>query len=587
MSFIAPGMLLWFLPILAGIIVLYMLRMRRTDVQVPATFLWPQLTSEVRANAFFQKLRWNILMAVQILAAALLILGLARPQIRRQGVNGQTTVVVVDASASMSAREGNRTRLEIARDQAEQIVQALKAGDQVSVIESGPVPRVAAPLSGDIGRLRQAVQSIRPTDAASDMGEALRLAVSLVSKREQARIVVLSDGVFPKVENLSAGKAEIVYSQIGQAFENLSIDALGCSSGQAFVGVKNHGPDTKSTTVRVFADGTLINSFRLDIRPHQTAGQVSGIPTTAKLVEARIDSPDALAADNYAASLAGDTGGIKVLVVGPSDFFLERALTVDPRTTVDRTTELPEAARKGAYDIVVFNGTREQEVRAKGVIVIRSGAAKNPAAQPLSQHPISEGVSFDGVYIEGATRLDLPKGAEVLFGSENSPLIAAQEGMPRKVFIGFKLADSDFPLSVSFPIFVGNCLDWLTPAAGGDGPLVVGAGRPFTVRTPDDKPIEVRHLETKQATDVTRHDKLAVIRETTLVGPYEVNNRKVVATLADHDESAIAPQASLRLAGTPTKASDSVFVLSDLWRYALGLVLLVLAAEWWLFVRKS
>jgi hypothetical protein len=46
---------LWYLfPLGGAIILLYLLKMRRKDFKVPATFLWPRLTTEVRANSLLQ-----------------------------------------------------------------------------------------------------------------------------------------------------------------------------------------------------------------------------------------------------------------------------------------------------------------------------------------------------------------------------------------------------------------------------------------------------------------------------------------------------------------------------------------------------
>jgi len=589
MSLVSPGTLVWLIPILGVIVLLYMLRMRRKDLSVPATFLWPQLTSEVRANALFQKLRWNLLMVLQLIAAALVILGLARPQVRHQGVNGQTTVVVVDASASMSARDGSPTRLDEAKKRAGTIIEALRPGDQVCLIESGPIPRVVCPLSGDIGRLRAGISTIHNTDSGADMGEALRLATSIVGKRDQARIVVISDGVFQKVTNLSIGKAELVYSAVGSRQDNLSIAALGCSGTQAFVSVKNHGLDAKSTTVRLYADGSLINSFQLQVPSHQTSGKISVVPSDAKLVEAKIDSDDMLPADNSAATLASGSTGIKVLIVGPTDFFLERALTIDPRVTVDRATELPESAKKGGYDIVIFDGVAEKSVQAKGVIVIGAGngSIKRPVAEQLAQHPLMDGVSLEGVYIDSAKEMPLGKEDIALAGAESQPLIVAREGQTREVRIGFRLADSDFPLQVGFPIFVANALDWLAPTESNTGTTVVSAGRPFSMRVATDGAVSLKNMDNGAMASVTPHNKLAVIRETTQAGHYTFDGRPIIANFGDKSESDIAPQDTLSLAGKPTKAAGSVFILADYWRTVLFVVLLVLAAEWWLFMRKS
>ena len=103
MTFVNLSGLLWLIPLAGIIIALYLLKMRRKDVRVPATFLWPPLIYEIRANALFQKLKFSWLLVLQLLALLLVVLAFARPQVRQQGLGGAVTVVILDSSASMSA----------------------------------------------------------------------------------------------------------------------------------------------------------------------------------------------------------------------------------------------------------------------------------------------------------------------------------------------------------------------------------------------------------------------------------------------------------------------------------------------------
>jgi Ca-activated chloride channel homolog len=79
MNLVSPWSLLWALPLMGIVVALYLMRMRRRDVVVPASFLWPPRTDEVRANAPFQRLRFSWLLLLQLLALALLVLALVWP----------------------------------------------------------------------------------------------------------------------------------------------------------------------------------------------------------------------------------------------------------------------------------------------------------------------------------------------------------------------------------------------------------------------------------------------------------------------------------------------------------------------------
>src|SRR4051794_17750311 len=105
MAFQSITALWWLVPLGGIIILLYLLKMRREDVRVPAVFLSPTPPADIRANAPFQKLRISLLLILQLLALTLLVCALANPLRQTRGLHGKATVVVLDASGSMGATD--------------------------------------------------------------------------------------------------------------------------------------------------------------------------------------------------------------------------------------------------------------------------------------------------------------------------------------------------------------------------------------------------------------------------------------------------------------------------------------------------
>ena len=122
-----PG--LWLLGLLVPLVILYILKVRRTRLRVPSTWLWASAQRDLLAKSPFKRLIVQIPLILQILALVLLALALARPSTRGDAIVGDHVAVVVDTSASMSAKEPDgKTRIELARSAARDVVRALGPG---------------------------------------------------------------------------------------------------------------------------------------------------------------------------------------------------------------------------------------------------------------------------------------------------------------------------------------------------------------------------------------------------------------------------------------------------------------------------
>lgn len=606
----------WLLPLAAIIIVLYLLKMRRQDVRVPATFLWPKLTSDVRANAPIQKLRVTPLLILQLLALTLIVGALANPLRRERGLRGKTTVMVLDASASMGATDVSPSRFEVARRRIQGVVETLGAGDRCALVEAGAETRVVFPLSNDRPRMLAALNGLRPTDAPGDMGEALRLAAALVGQQPDGRIVVFSDGAFPAVRDFSPGKADLVFNQVGDTSRNLAVTALDAAtapdgSQQLFAGIHNYHSQALKTTASFYIDGNLADARSLTVPAGQTLGQTVALPASAQKAEVRLSTPgDILAADDHAALFPHGAGTVRVLLVSPGDLFLERALALEPSVKLDRAAQVPATEKAGtngdsAYDLVIFDGVEPQAVKAAsvwsfggvgdaGLPVTQSGLSARPRVVAWKRDdPILRYADLQNVLIEKARRVQAKPDGRVLAQGSDGPLIVASErGGRRALYVGWSLLDSDFPLRLSFPIFVDNVLNWLTTAGSQvGGGLSVRAGQPFTLAAAQPGSPLTLQAPDGDKTSLDTSSGVATIRSADETGIYTVSGPKfhkdIAVNLLDETESNVAPRPTLDLSGRAVAAHGSLLTLAETWRPLVLLALLVLAGEWWWFVRRS
>lgn len=610
MQFQSLGVLLWFLPVAAFIIFLYLLKVRRREIRVPARFLWPTITTDVRANALFQKLRPNLLLFLQLLIAFLLLAALARPMIQARGLPGQS-VIVVDASASMGAVENGKSRFERARERLRALVRELNPGEQVAIIEAGAQVRVAASLTADKQRLYSAIDSLQLTDTAGNIDEALRLASALVGKNQSGRIILLSDGAFPPVSDFSPGNAQLIYESLGATRENVAITAMDvqprAEGYEWFVALRNFGASEASGVLEFYSGGKLIDARQIKIAPGQTLAQTLRARQLAEPLEARLNIDDALASDNRAYRVGITEQTRRVLIVGEGNFFLERALALEPNVEVNKAPSVPESERgqrvgDSQYDLIIFDNAPPVPVKARAVMVVRaqggpiaklSGQVKTPRiAVWEKEHPLLRYVELAPVLIDNTPRLEPAPWAKVIAESQQTPLIVAGEHAGRRwVGIGWNLLESDFPLQPAFPIFIGNLLRWATGEQGGTQGFTVRTGTPFSVNVPPDETRLTLTGPDSQKQEFPVNEGTLIVPGLPRVGLYTLQGNKVRipvgGNLFNTDESDIAPRQTIQLGGRTVQAQGQMFTLRDLWRPIVLLMLAILMLEWWVFVKRS
>lgn len=603
----AAGILWWAVPVCAALIALYLLKMRRSDATVPALFLWPQIMTDVRANALFQKLRPNLLLFLQLLFLCLLIFALARPSAKSSAPIGSATAIVIDASASMKAKDAAPSRFDAAKNRALALVGAMSPTDQIAVISASAEAKSAASLTSDKKRLQDAIRSLTPQDAASDMGEALRLASALVGQRDGSKILLLSDGAFQEVANFSPGKAAVTFESFGSTGENVGIVALDSSEtatgARSFASIKNFGAKPAEIRLGIYADGSLIDAKDFTVQPGRSVGHEWSAPKRAEWIEARIETDDALESDNRAYWYAGGGRKTQVLLIGAGNFFLERALSLEPTIDLDKASTVPETARKEArYDIAIFDGVQPQPVNAKGIWMIGgqphemaqlSGELKEPSLSTSARnHPIMRHAELGAAYIEKAVRATAADWATPLAESGDAALIIAGERSgQRRLWMAWDIMQSDVALQPGFPIFAANAVRWLAGETRENRGFAARTGQPIRISHPSNNGRFQLQLPNGSIAQLTGGENGVSLREAVYAGQYRLKGEALDLTFAlsllNQQESNIQPQKQTLLGGKTTVASGRALALKELWLYFAFLALMLLAVEWLVFIRRS
>ena len=436
----------WFLILPAGIVVLYLLRRKYVPKQVPSTFLWRTAVRDHAANKPLQRLRKNLLLPVQFLAALILALALMQPTLA--GGTASRTVMIFDLSASMQTVTNGKARLEEAKNRAEEILGGLPPGEEITVLAAGAEVRQVLTGSTEREDARRAIRSLE----CGREGAALEKAVSLAEaiRREEtdrgARILVFSDGYQPKpgVTAVSAGQGE----------ENRGIYALSAEEGSAYARICNYGGDCV-LTVTCEADGQLCEAKEIEIPAGETAGVLFTIPREARKAAVRIRETDALAADNRAEAPVYRSPARTVALTG-DNLFLESALQVREDLRVVRTNE--ENPAETEADLYIYGSSPLIFSRDPSRTVF-SWEEEREAAEPLTAEdtPVTQGLTLRNVTLRSCRPVTGGKAA-IRTGGD---VIAAYTDS--EAIIGFRLQDSNLPLKYDFPILIQNILNLLLP----------------------------------------------------------------------------------------------------------------------------
>jgi hypothetical protein len=488
MSLLAPLALLGLLTV-PVILAFYMLQLRREERTVSSTFLWQHLVRDVEANAPWQRLRRSLLLLLQLLLAVLLVAVVARPVLERPAALARDLVVIVDASASMAARDVFPDRLAAAKQAAIDALRDLPSDGRVSVIAAAESARVVASEAETAGRAARAISTIQPTAATGDMSEALRLAGALAARARGAEILVVTDDagdVAPAAEL----DAPVRVITIGTERGNQAIAALAVRADPTglervlFVSVANYSDQVVPRRLQVLADGTPVTARDLQLAAlSRTNVVIDELPRGTRVIEARLTHAedaagapvvapaDQLPLDDAAWAIVPDDRLMRVLMVGPGNVYLENALTYLPNVELYGVTpeQWPTTTGKDRFDLFVFDGWVPEDLPDAPILAIapnRSsmlgevvGSATNPGlSEPADDEPLLRNVDLSRLHVARTQQLVRPDWSRVVIsGGPELPLIYSglRNGLPTTV-IAFDLRQSDLPLQVAWPILVSN-----------------------------------------------------------------------------------------------------------------------------------
>ncbi len=613
MHFLAP-LAFAFAAAIPVVILFYLLKRKREVRLVSSTVLWQKFLAETQASAPFQKLRKNWLLILQVILLILAVLALARPYFSTTAKPAHRRVVILDASASMQAVDEAPSRFEQARGEALKWVDGLKDADEMVIVLAGASTEVKQSATSEKAALRRALQGCVCSDGPTRLVPALKMAESLVrdlDPRTGPEIHLFSDGAMPELSQFENKALPLIYHRVGKSANNLGITALDVRANPedarqraVYASVANFSPDSRQTDLELLLDDRLVETRPLSLAAGETSPQVFLAQQSRDAVfTVRLTARDDLAADNQASIASLLPKPLAVLLVSRGNRLLEKALRAVPNVELASATDLTDPA--AGFDFVVLDDVTPTVWPKGNVLAIHVAntnwleGVRRVEAPPIvdwkSAHPLLRYAGFDNVQIVQSLTAQTPTWAVSLVEAPQAPLILAGElGRQRIIWIGFDVLESNWPLRVSFPIFIANAVEWLNPAAARSGQLLVKAGDPFRLALAETATEAQITLPggSVQSLPLGASASELVFGDTRKQGVYRLrlgtNETAFCVNLLDAAESNIKPRDELQL-GKHTRVSATTVKRAnmELWRSIAALGLLVLLVEWWYYHRRT
>src|SRR5262245_19903384 len=187
MGFLAPLMLIGAAAGSIPLILHFLYRSRYKPVPWGAMKFLRQAVEQTSRRIRFQEL---ILLLLRILLMLLLAVALARPIMCSNSTAGKRgeavdAIFVIDLSYSMNAREGAKTRLDLAKDSALKVIDDLPPNSTVQVITCTDRAVAAGPKSPrNLDQAKLLIQNLQATQQSTDFLGGLTEAVAAFSRAE-------------------------------------------------------------------------------------------------------------------------------------------------------------------------------------------------------------------------------------------------------------------------------------------------------------------------------------------------------------------------------------------------------------------
>jgi len=559
---------LWALIAVAVFIILYLRRPKPQEKIIPSLMFIMQDAKRSKQYAFFQKLMTNLLFLLQLLSILGLALVAAAPFVKlKYDVTSENTVIILDVSASMQAKENGISRFDKALEQAKKVLSGRN-----SIIMAENLPLIV--LENENTEIALDVLSkIKPRATTTNLGDALLLAKDILADKP-GRIIVFSDFLATEGPDVEVVKTAIMseekvinFADMSNNAKNTGITRLEVGKYNTKVYVKNFNKEPVQRAIRIVRDNKVITETKVTIAPNSIENFIFDTPAGISRVE--LEPKDDMAADDAAYVATPPKIKNSVLLVTNErektnmELALEAAKDIElnvvrpPVMTINSKKEkiepykhdviilykinknqlvpgtfedIEDYADKGGNVIIAAqDDLKDFNMRSLPVVELKSKLNKPTKVCVETINQITKQFEKERCFTATSSYFGAEaKKGTVTFASadDKTPLIVYGEKKKGKVvYYGIMDDTSDFRTLPSYPIFWNSLINFMAGAED---------IKDFNYRT--GKIVTISEQKVKTPSSSLTASKLLMDE----VGIYEFDSRKFAVNLLDEKESDIS-----------------------------------------------
>lgn len=540
-------------------IILYLRRPKPLDRVIPSLMFLIKEKKMSKQYAFLRKLLHNLLFFLQLLAIIGLGLAVAEPFMKiPYDAATENTVLVLDLSASMQAKDGSKTRFDNGISEAKKYLSG-----KISIILAENIPIIVLE-EGEIETAIGLLGKIEPKATTTNIGDAMLLTKDMLKGREGRAVVVsdfsMSDGpdVLITQRVLTSNDIDVKLVDVSSKADNIGITDLKVDKYKTKVFIKNFNDKEESVKLRITKDDKLIaESDQIKILPNSIESFVFDTPTGVSKVA--LDKKDSLDVDNAAYISTPLSKKIKVLLVTDvKRSNLISALEAIKDIELEKKYFTPERSLLDNYEVIILNkfqyvpGTFEdlayyvkkggnlivtvqddtQQMRMSGLELVEfNGIATNPTkvcVDVFNQFTKQFEKEKCFAVISKFFKTKPIEDSIVIASADDSPIIVMKEKEEGKVvYYGIFDENSDFKTLPSYPIFWNSLLNFMVETEDIND---------YNFKTGRMTAIDTQNVKTPSGSLTTSS---LLFDE---AGIYEFSKRKVAVNLLDEKESDVVKE---------------------------------------------